>query len=267
MKETGIRLLSGLVYVGIVVALAFVNPIWSVFFFLLIAMQCAREFGQLFWKKSNGRVEVLVYFTASLYAALAAPIAIPSITIWKAMLLPGLVFLISMIVVLKRSSDVRSAVSGVMMGAPIIAVSFAVLAHLRAAGFELFLGMFILLWSTDTFAYIWGRLIGRHKLMPNISPGKTIEGFIGAVISTVGLAILISKYWPIMQSWQWICAAVFIALFGAIGDLMESALKRQAGVKDSGKIMPGHGGILDRFDAMLLAAPIYFALLKGLEVF
>ena len=128
------------------------------------------------------------------------------------------------------------------------------------------LRLFILLWSSDTFAYVWGRLLGKNKLLPKVSPGKTIEGFMGGLVTTVGVGYVLSLYWPALSTTQWLVSAALISTFGVVGDLIESALKRQRGVKDSGNLMPGHGGMLDRFDGLLLAAPVYFVFLKALAV-
>ena len=124
------------------------------------------------------------------------------------------------------------------------------------------LGFFILIWMADTAAYVFGSLLGRHKLAPSISPGKTWEGFLCSCVFTVGLAIGLS-YIPFFQSaglklWHWIVVALLTEVFGLMGDLLESMFKRKAGVKDSGNIIPGHGGVLDRLDSILLATiPVY----------
>jgi phosphatidate cytidylyltransferase len=120
--------------------------------------------------------------------------------------------------------------------------------------------MFILIWANDTFAYIVGKSIGKHKLFERISPKKTIEGFIGGMIFTVAGAYILgqSNYFDFITPWQWMAFAAILVVFGTLGDLVESQLKRNAGVKDSGKIMPGHGGILDRLDSVLFAIPFLF---------
>ena len=126
---------------------------------------------------------------------------------------------------------------------------------------KIILGIFILIWTNDTFAYIIGKSIGKHKLFERISPKKTVEGFIGGIIFSVIASYFISKYFieggkPTQNIWFVIAAIV--AIFGTIGDLIESKFKRIAGVKDSGKIMPGHGGILDRLDSVIFGVPFIF---------
>jgi phosphatidate cytidylyltransferase len=123
------------------------------------------------------------------------------------------------------------------------------------------LGVILLIWASDVCAYLVGSLIGRNKLYERISPGKTWEGSIGATILTIGCSFIIARWFPELALKHWIIISVLVSIFGTIGDLVESMLKRQAGVKDSGRIMPGHGGILDRFDSLLFVSPFIYAYL------
>ncbi|WP_437919428.1 phosphatidate cytidylyltransferase [Sphingobacterium sp. LRF_L2] len=124
------------------------------------------------------------------------------------------------------------------------------------------LGFLILLWTNDTGAYLAGRSFGRRKLFERISPNKTWEGFIGGVLLAVVVALNLAQYFGSLLGWQWVCMAFIIGIFGTCGDLVESMLKRNLGVKDSGNLLPGHGGLLDRFDGLLMAAPLVYMLLK-----
>jgi len=134
---------------------------------------------------------------------------------------------------------------------------------------KIIIGLFILVWTNDTFAFIVGKSIGKNKLYEKISPKKTIEGFIGGIVFSVLAGYLISKYY-IKASPQfseksimiWVSIAIIVSFVGTIGDLIESKFKRIAEVKDSGKIMPGHGGILDRLDSVIFVAPIIFLFYK-----
>lgn len=120
------------------------------------------------------------------------------------------------------------------------------------------LGVFIMVWINDTFAFIVGSTMGRHKLLPRISPNKTWEGFIGGMIFTILGAYVLAYFFPEMTFSNWVVFAFIVSFFGVLGDLIESMFKRQAGVKDSGNIIPGHGGILDRMDSVIFAAPFIF---------
>ena len=134
---------------------------------------------------------------------------------------------------------------------------------------KIIIGLFILIWTNDTFAYIVGKSIGKHKLFEKISPKKTIEGFFGGLLFAIFAGYLISMY-LIKPSSQfsdksiliWMIIAAIVGVIGTIGDLIESKFKRIAGVKDSGKIMPGHGGVLDRLDSVIFVAPFIFLFYK-----
>jgi phosphatidate cytidylyltransferase len=123
------------------------------------------------------------------------------------------------------------------------------------------LAFLLMLWTNDTGAYLSGRFLGRTKLFERHSPNKTWEGFIGGVVLAIGTATIISHYFPDVQWKQWASMAVYISLVGTFGDLVESMFKRSINVKDSGSILPGHGGVLDRFDGLLLSAPLVFTFL------
>jgi len=127
------------------------------------------------------------------------------------------------------------------------------------------LGYFILLWTSDTFAYLVGSKCGKHKLFERISPKKTWEGCIGGGIAALLAAFIISKYYTELPFIDWMIIAVIIVVTGTFGDLTESMLKRSLNIKDSGSIMPGHGGILDRFDGLLGSAPFVFCYLYFID--
>ncbi|MCW3160472.1 phosphatidate cytidylyltransferase [Chryseobacterium oryctis] len=124
--------------------------------------------------------------------------------------------------------------------------------------------LFILIWSSDTFAYLVGKFFGKHKMAPKISPKKTWEGYIGGVVLTLVLSYFIEKYHHDLRG-NWMVVGFLVAAFAPLGDLVESQLKRNFAVKDSGNIIPGHGGVLDRLDSFIICAPVvylYFILEK-----
>lgn len=119
-------------------------------------------------------------------------------------------------------------------------------------------GFFILLWTNDSAAYLTGITIGRHKLFERLSPKKTWEGFFGGLLIAAAVGYLISGWLGVVDKWGWVVIAVIISVAGTYGDLIESMFKRSIGVKDSGKILPGHGGFLDRFDSLVISFPMVY---------
>lgn len=125
----------------------------------------------------------------------------------------------------------------------------------------LLLGIFLLTWTYDTFAYLFGISIGKHRLLERISPKKSVEGLIGGAAVTIFGAWLYSTFNDDLSLMHWLIIAMIIVVFGTLGDLCESMIKRNFNVKDSGGIMPGHGGLLDRFDGLLFIAPAVYCYL------
>lgn len=134
---------------------------------------------------------------------------------------------------------------------------------------QLILGFFILQWLFDTSAYLTGSRWGKHKMAPAISPRKSWEGFLGGTILTLISALFLHHLFPLLGPTHWFIAGIIIVFFGTAGDFYESALKRRYGVKDSGNLLPGHGGVLDRYDGTLFSLPAvitYVWLVKGITL-
>jgi phosphatidate cytidylyltransferase len=122
----------------------------------------------------------------------------------------------------------------------------------------LILALFLLLWLNDSFAYIVGSLFGRHKIFEEVSPRKTWEGSIGGLVFSLAGSYLLFMYFDELTLMQWFGFAMVVIIFGTFGDLFESVLKRNVGIKESGNVIPGHGGMLDRLDSLLLSVPFVF---------
>jgi len=173
----------------------------------------------------------------------------------------------------KNNNSFRS-IAYVLTGVVYISLPFSLFNFLMFPSGEAYkpdimLGFFILLWANDTFAYLTGILFGKHRLFKRISPKKSWEGFFGGLICTVSLSLLINKFFalptPQWMTWgglHWMVISAIIVVFGVYGDLTESLLKRNFKIKDSGRFLPGHGGILDRFDSVMLSVPVVFFYLK-----
>lgn len=127
---------------------------------------------------------------------------------------------------------------------------------------HLLLSFFIIIWTSDTFAYLSGMAFGKHKLFERISPKKTWEGSVGGGIAGIIAAVILSFFFKEYSIYSWCIIAIVIIVFGTLGDLAESLLKRSYNIKDSGNILPGHGGILDRIDGVLIAAPVLYVIIN-----
>jgi len=127
------------------------------------------------------------------------------------------------------------------------------------------LGSFLLIWTNDTFAFLVGKSFGKQKLFEKISPKKTVEGFLGGLFFSCVASYFIATFTETLNFTYWLILSIVISVFGTLGDLIESKFKRQAGVKDSGIIMPGHGGLLDRLDSIIFAAPFIYLFLRLID--
>lgn len=166
-----------------------------------------------------------------------------------------LILLIHTVVVKNRFTFDHAAYS--VLAVLYVGIGFYYLIETRAFGIEHVAYAFLVIWTTDSGAYFIGRKIGKRKLWPEISPNKTIEGFVGGLLSAIIFACIFQYFIPVASSYIVLIAVTFAAsIIGQLGDLVESALKRHYDVKDSGKLLPGHGGILDRFDSLLFVLPL-----------
>ena len=257
MKELGVRAITGAVYVALTLGAAWAGPFTTFLLFLPVCILAMREMHLLYWGDEGGPPMVWsMLLGATLHIVLAMELFEPEWKMGYAMAIGFILVLITIAWLLFRG-DTQPAysVGGVLLLLLLVATPFGLLSHLFGFGLWMFVGFMLLLWTNDTGAYLVGRSLGRTKLLPSVSPKKTVEGFVGGVLLTLGVAWLISGYQDSLSRSEWLTVAVIIAFTSTLGDLLESAFKRARGVKDSGTILPGHGGILDRFDGFFLAVP------------
>ncbi|MFZ1693927.1 MAG: phosphatidate cytidylyltransferase [Flavobacteriales bacterium] len=263
MKEIAIRAASGAVYAGLVIGAAYLGHGATALLFLPIAALAAREWHRLQWPKAAPAPSMLsgLLVTVVSYAAIAWMPLFPAPHFPMALACVLGAMLITVFAVLRSGFPTPAgAISYFAALVLFIALPMAC-APLMAMEGNILIGFMLLLWANDTGAYLVGRAIGRTKLMPKVSPGKTVEGLLGGLILTLVGAWVVARWVDAeLDAGTWLIAAPFITLSATIGDLLESAMKRAAGVKDSGTLMPGHGGVLDRFDGYLLAAPVMVVL-------
>jgi len=193
---------------------------------------------------------------------------------WKFLLVIVPMIILIMVIELYRQDDkpfdslAHTLFSIIYTALPFSMIPFSAFSHtgldsllphgITAFSPGIIVGFFILLWTNDSGAYLVGISIGRHRLMKRISPKKSWEGFFGGLILAAVVAWLLSGWLGVVDRMTWIIISIIISIAGTYGDLVESMLKRSTGVKDSGTIMPGHGGFLDRFDSAVISFPLVF---------
>jgi phosphatidate cytidylyltransferase len=236
-------------------------------FFLLLTMLCLNEFYGLI--KQTGLQPNLPLGLINgffIYVIFALITYQDSLSLHKLLLLlPLTVSAIFILELFKKSAAPFTNIAYTLAGLVFVCIPFTFFHALAYIGggfnFHYPLAFMLLLWANDTGAYLVGMKFGRTKLFERHSPKKTWEGFLGGMLISAGAALIISHYFK-DQSWdRWVTVAVLITCFGTLGDLIESMFKRSINVKDSGGILPGHGGLLDRFDGLFLAAPIVYTYL------
>lgn len=258
MSDLGRRAGTAAVYVGLVLGAAWAGPFTTLLLFLPVAILGANELHRLRPIDDPGERTVHLLMAAVAYLAVALGSVLGSWTPHYALSLGLLLTLVRVTDLLVRGTDGPFIqVSGLLLMIFYVALPLGLLAHLARLGTEVMLGVFLLVWVNDTGAYFTGRWLGRRKLLPKVSPNKTVEGLLGGVLLTMLLGWLLSRWWHFLDRGEWLSLALLVAVASTLGDLLESAFKRARGVKDSGTLLPGHGGVLDRFDGLLLAIPVY----------
>jgi phosphatidate cytidylyltransferase len=264
LKEIYIRTITGIFFLIAVVGSVLLHPL--AFFGLMFVFNFIglNEFFLLTRKGDQRNRNIAFYLFGVLIYTLVALIGLGYVDIRFSYLLL-LFFPLSIILELLRKENREWQRIGIYYsGWFYVAVPFGLLCTLyRSPDTDgiftgILIGLFAIIWASDVFAYLTGSMFGKHKLFERLSPKKTWEGSFGGLIFAMIAAYILSLFYHQLTIVEWIILAFIIVVTGTLGDLSESFLKRQAGVKDSGTILPGHGGMLDRFDATLFAVPFVF---------
>lgn len=261
MKENIIRTLSGVMYVSILIVSIFSSEFAFTSLFLLFGIICLRELQRLLHLKSYlGYVLLLGMFYIFSYVRFnpSATLVLLMITIFVNLFLVKDLMIVNKIPLFEKKKYI------IIIFYLIASLIFLTLIPSYTGDFkpELVIGIFSLIWVNDTFAYLIGKNFGKKKLFERISPKKTIEGFLGGLIFSGIGAYIVYLITGLMDFGFWLGLAIILSIFGTLGDLIQSKFKRQAGVKDSGRLMPGHGGLLDRLDSIIFSSPFVYAYLQ-----
>lgn len=268
MKETLIRALSGLIYVLLLIGCLLFNEHLLIVLFFVFGLICLGEFLRLIQLKSIVPyfIFVIIYIVFG-YWQFVTDTGIDEAT--------QILMVITIFVQLFLIKDLFSNKIPLFISKRFLLTTFYISSafvflvlianYHQVYNPNILLGAFILVWVNDSFAYLVGKNFGRQKLFEKISPKKTVEGFLGGLFFSCIASYFIATFTETLSFTNWLVLSIIITVFGTLGDLIESKFKRQANVKDSGIIMPGHGGLLDRLDSIIFAAPFVYLFLRILQ--
>lgn len=273
------RAVTGVLFVIVLVGCILYSPLSFGILFTIISVLSVHEFAQLVSKSSEVSINKTITALGGAYLFLALMSFCTQQSVGARVFLPYLGLLLYMMITelyLKKKNPTGNWAYS-MLSQLYVALPFALLNVLAFQNSPetgsvtynpiLPLSIFVFIWLSDTGAYCVGSLIGKHRLFERISPKKSWEGSIGGGIFSIASSLGFAHFFPFMPGWQWVGLAIVVFIFGTWGDLTESLMKRQLGIKDSGNILPGHGGMLDRFDSALMAIPAAVVYLYALTMF
>ena len=261
MKDLQIRALSGGLYAGVLMGAIFLSPYTITAVVLLFSGLALWEFQRLIRFKSF--IPALVLVLLAVYAVLGF------ISTFTEGILVHIALAINMVLVVLLFSSKKISYSYpaqflLSIGYIVLSSYFITRTAFEGSNYEpwILALLYISIWTNNSFAYLFGSKFGKHKLLPAISPKKSWEGFFGGMLATIIITYFIEDRMHIFDNNLWILFAVMIPVLATLGDFVQSYFKRIAKVKDSGSLIPGHGGFYDRMDSVIFVAPFYYLLLK-----
>ncbi len=269
-----IRTLTGIVFASVIIGSLLMHPYAFVTLMLIFSLLALMEYKRIFFKNISVLLVIIYLLTGTIIYSLIVSISLFGLN--EIFLYGILAFILILLLVFyvinnKGLQPLVKQLYNIVSAFLYISLPFALMSFLYDFNSEnlynLIIGVFILMWIFDSFAYITGTLIGKHKMAIKISPKKTWEGLIGGAIFCFTTAYILSLFLKVevLQTKfllvYWLIIALIVVVMGTIGDLFESKLKRKAGIKDTAILLPGHGGILDRFDSLLFVIPSIVVLL------
>ncbi len=256
-----VRVVSAVTLLPLVLWLLYIGGVWSAVLLAAASAACVAEYYLIVQKR----------LTVAAWAGMAAAFVLPFLPLkdaartgetafWVTVVFAFFAWIYHLFTGPLAEAPTRTAhlVNGFLYGA-VGLTAMSALRLLPSDGLAWVICALVITWANDTLAYFAGRFLGRHKLYPAVSPNKTWEGFFGGMVGSVlGMFIARAFFFPVFTVWDCVLLGIAGGILGPIGDLCESMLKRAYGVKDSGFLIPGHGGVLDRIDALLFNAPLVF---------
>lgn len=259
------RTLTATVFVAVLLGFTFWNQVSFSVLFFIITILGVWEFYTLSEKGGSKPQKIVGTFLGALLFASNALVCMDVLDPRILMINIPLVFLVFIIELYLKAADPFRNIAFSLLGIFYVALPFSLLNYIgsitQVYNYQLLFGFFFILWCNDSGAYLVGSAIGKHKLFLRVSPGKTWEGSVGGAVVSYGVAYLISGWYTSIERIDWMVIATILIVIGTLGDLVKSIFKRSLHVKDSGTLLPGHGGILDRFDSLIMSAPFVFTYL------
>ena len=255
MSDVTKRILTGTTYVTLLL-FVLMQTISALVLFLLIAILATLELKKIFEKQN------LDFHTwPAIIIGLTSYLAIIFSEIKFILFLEIIIYFISLLFQTRKNTLLLAG--GTLFSVIYIFIPLSLVVPIgcfenEIYNYKILFGLLILIWSSDSWAFVCGKLFGRHKLFERISPNKTWEGFIGSIILTTTSGYVLSNNGFGLSQTEWMILGTLTAISATLGDLFQSMLKRESNIKDSGNILPGHGGILDRFDSILLCFPVFY---------
>ena len=255
MRDVNKRILTGTVYVTLLL-FVLMQTISALVLFLLVAILATLELKKIFEKQN------LDFHTwPIIIIGLTSYLTIVFSEIKFILFLEIIIYFISLLFQTRKNTLLLAG--GTLFSIIYIFIPLSLVIPIgcfenKIYNYKILFGLLILIWSSDSWAFVCGKLFGRHKLFEKISPNKTWEGFIGSIILTTITGYVISNNGFGLSQTEWMILGTITAISATLGDLFQSMLKRESNIKDSGNILPGHGGILDRFDSILICFPVFY---------
>ena len=255
MRDVNKRILTGTVYVTLLL-FALMQTISALVLFLVVAILATLELKKIFEKQN------LDFHTwPVIIIGLTSYLTIVFSEIKFILFLEIIIYFISLLFQTRKNTLLLAG--GTLFSIIYIFIPLSLVIPIgcfenKIYNYKILFGLLILIWSSDSWAFVFGKLFGRHKLFEKISPNKTWEGFIGSIILTTITGYVISNNGFGLSQTEWMILGTITAISATLGDLFQSMLKRESNIKDSGNILPGHGGILDRFDSILICFPVFY---------
>jgi phosphatidate cytidylyltransferase len=258
------RTLTGAVYTALIISSLVIHPLFFAGITLILNFTGLLELQKIGRRLQTDAGIHWVFINSILFALSVILIYLQTTVRYFEPLL--LLFILLLILpIYEKKADPFSTLQFSVFGSLYISIPLIIINLIHkislTMGIPFTLAMFIIIWTNDTFAYLTGMAIGKHRLFEKLSPKKSWEGFFGGLLMGILAAVIFDYFFPEPGIIFWIAYAIIACIASVFGDFVESLLKRNADVKDSGRLLPGHGGILDRIDSLLLAGPaIYFLL-------